>query len=361
MSIQYFEIEKGLAVDGQVTLLVGSGAPGSTTDTNDALKGTSYQDFLNGKLYTKILDGSGTDKWQPQATEAYVNSVVSANISSREPVSVHDSSATTLVALKADLDADGLIQGVSVSVGMRILASAISPGNKNVYIVGGVTTNWTLTEDANTATSGDTVYVISGTDTTKKFTFNGTNWVWDDQSITDELGFVRSFIGKAPGNDLPIYSSVTQITQNTPLETAIGALDATLGTDPLSGEVVLPTATVNANIKALDDFITLNHHKSTANNVTTQVVLDSVDKNTVDGVKWIVFASDVSTGTRKRGREIFAIHDGTTPADTQYAKISLGANITGLTYSVVITGANLELRVSSTLAANVESRRVGTV
>lgn len=293
MSDSMFRIYRGLELDDAAQFLTGSGVPGTGGDTDAAPRGSYYTNTANGAFYVKIASGTGTDKWSQLATQTYVQDYASSGSSWREPVAIADTTSTSTTDIKTDLDADDLIQGVAVTVGMRILGTNVT-GNKNVFIVGGVSGNWTLTEDTNLETNGDTVYVYSGTDAGKTYQYNGTNWVWINSADATEDGYIRTFIGKSgAGNEVPGYSSTNIITngdsletaigkldaedgyQNTfigkvagvdlpayttnnfvanndSLETAIGKLDTEIGANVSNGTVILAANKVNANITALD-------------------------------------------------------------------------------------------------------------
>lgn len=172
-----FRIYTGLELDEASRFITGEGVPGSSTNSNDAQRGSFYTNTLDGGFFVKVSQGSGVDKWQKLATENFVGSATSTGISWREPVNVVDTTHTNTASLIGDLDADDEIQGVSVISGMRILAASVT-GNRNVFIVSGSTGAWTLTEDTNSETAGDTVYVISGDEAGKTYQYDGTDWQW---------------------------------------------------------------------------------------------------------------------------------------------------------------------------------------
>ena len=128
-----FRIDTGLEIDEQAQYLTGAGAPGNDARTDAAPRGSVYTDYNTGAMYTKVSSGTGTIRWKKQATEEFVTSNSATNISWREPVDVADFTSTSTAAILADLDADDLIQGVAVYVGMRILGATVT-GNKNVYV-----------------------------------------------------------------------------------------------------------------------------------------------------------------------------------------------------------------------------------
>ena len=57
----FFRIERGLEIDDAVKIIQGSGAPGSTTDTDDALIGSTYHNVAAGTVWQKIQNGSETE------------------------------------------------------------------------------------------------------------------------------------------------------------------------------------------------------------------------------------------------------------------------------------------------------------
>ena len=273
MSQDFFRVERGIELDELVQILQGAGAPGFAGDTALAPVGSTYQDNETGAVYSKFLAGSGLDKWQKLASESYVNNAVGATVSWREPALVRDNVATTLPTGTAS--APIVIDGVSITDGQRVLFGAISAGaGKNVYVYN--QTTGTFVVDINQETIGDAVYIQSGTSAGKTFIFNGSGWVQSDQSSLDEIGYLRSFIGKsAAGNEMPTYSSTNFISDSTSLETAVGALDAQFGPNVSAGNYVVPANKTNANIQALDTAIganvTAGNHISPANKVQQNI------------------------------------------------------------------------------------------
>jgi len=256
MSLDFFRIERGLELDDLVQYLQGSGNPGAAGDTAAALVGSVYTDNASGAIWTKIAAGTGTDKWQKLASEQYVNNAVGATISWREPAKVRDNVATTIPAGTATQPI--VVDGVSITDGQRVLFSALTGGDgKNIYVYD--QTTGLFVEDTNTETSGDAAYVEAGTSAGKTYVFNGTNWVQSDQASLDELGFIRSFIGKdTTGSDMPSFATTNFVSDSTSLETAIGAIDTALGTNVSNGNFIFAANKINANIQALDTEIGAN-------------------------------------------------------------------------------------------------------
>lgn len=227
MSRKLFQVAGGLS-DGSKYYLSGSGAPGGDTAFQDAAGiGSQYQDLLTGVLYAKDTAGAGASNWKAIATAADV-AAITGGLSWREPVKIVDTTATSTVAALADLDVDDLIQGAAVLAGDRMLFSAIAL-SPNVYIVGGSSGAWTLTEDTNEESAGDTVQCLSGDNSGRMFQYNGTAWNWIGQNSSNEDGFIRAFIGKGGvGSELPAFTTEHHVTNGQSLETAIGVLDAAI-------------------------------------------------------------------------------------------------------------------------------------
>lgn len=346
MSADFFRIYRGLELDEAAQFLTGTGAPGASGDPSTAPRGSYFTDTASGDLYLKVAQGSGTDKWKKMATEDYVSTVASSGLSWREPVSVVDTTATDVAILKADLDTDDLIQGVAVSLGMCILGASIT-GNKNIFVVGGVSGDWTLTEDLNPETAGDTTYVIGGDEGGKTFQYDGSDWVWIQGSASDEDAFIRAFIGKdGAGNELPLYTSTNIVANNDSLETAagkldaeagyanafmgktdagnempdyssvnivddadsletaIGKLDAAIGAAVVDGEVILSANDVNENITALDgevesinDYLGKTVGDATPDYSSTEFVADDDNLTTAIGKLDAALAATSLTST----------------------------------------------------------------
>ena len=225
-----FEVDGGFS-DGVVHYLNSVGAPGGDASYQDAAPIGSYcSDSTNGDTYKKIAAGAGTGPsiWRREATTADLTGL-SASQSWREPAQVLDTvSADTATAL-VGMDATDTIDGVALASGDRILFTAIpqaTGGGSNVYIVGGATGAWSLTEDINQETNGDTLQVLSGTHANEIWMFNG-SWSWIGANSSSEESFLRAYIGKsAAGGVMPAFTSVNYVANGDALDIAVGKLDA---------------------------------------------------------------------------------------------------------------------------------------
>jgi cytochrome c556 len=86
-----------------------------------------------------------------------------------------------------------------------------------------------------------------------------TDWSLQGGDVSAEIGYIRSFIGKAAGDDDPDYSSENVIADADSLETALGKIDTKIGADPSANSrtnnPISPSGALQENIEALDDAI----------------------------------------------------------------------------------------------------------
>lgn len=401
MAQDLFRVLGGIQIDESVQILEGLGAP-----SLDAPLGSVYSDTSTGSVgyYQKIGAGPGADKWIRLATQDYVQQFASSAISWREPAVVR-STATSIPASSVDV-----VDGHTVAEGDRVLFSDIVGGSgPNLYVASGTPGNWTWTEDLNLESSGDTIYVIGGSDGGKTYTYNGTAWTWISQDSSDELGFLRAFVGKnAGGNELPDYSSVNQVADGQSLETAISSLDAAIGADiggtpnvvtpggtvygniqeldaaigadVTNGGTILASNTVNQNIQALDAEIgspvtsegaisasnTVNQNIQALNTaVLTQTTATTGTQTAVDtlpvGVemaKWLVKVED---GSNVRAEEVFAVTNGSTVDFTRYGVVKLGSTITPFSVVATLVAGQIVLTVTGPVGGAVVIKRISVV
>jgi hypothetical protein len=324
MAIDYFDLEKGLQLDGGRVIINVVGAPGTTTSADDAPVGSlALSD--NGSTYTKATAGAGTDKW----------AVLGSESSWREPALVKDDAVYANIAAAEVVVNTGTVDGETVVDGSRILYTLITGENKNVFIVTGTPgAGATLVEDSNATTTGDTLYIEAGTEGGKTFTFNGTLWVQSGGTALDELGYIRAFIGKtAAGSELPTYSSVQVIAQNDNLEVAIGKLDAVANVPKVSlGNTAASTATVDTVL--CDEF---------------------------GAATWKIYIQETATQDTE-SLIVTAAHDGNATNDAAVVKHNVSSklrlgNVNGADYDVVLNGTGaaqeMQLLVTATNAFDV--------
>ena len=363
MAQSYFEVEKGLLFEG-ITILPTSGAPsGAAFDA--AGVGSVAMDTSVGHIYRKIFAGTGTDKWERSATATDIANIA-IQTDWRESVLTSNLIVTTLPTGTATQTIT--VDGIVVDDNDRVLFANLTT-NPNVYIYNKAT--GLFVEDTNEETPGDTIYIEQGTNAGRTMTFNYLGaWVLTGQSSLDEEGYIRAYIGKSgTGGTLPAYTSQYHIANNDSLTTAIGKLDAAINTvenPALTGQYFTSADSLNTIVEKLDTALSTTRTLSTATNITTATVIDSVIVDTWDAVKWLVKVKGNANNALKQYVEISAIHDGKATADattadyTVFSKLKLGS-ITGLTYSVELTGTgasqSMQLKISSTLAVDIKSIR----
>ena len=363
MGLSLFHVKKGLNIDGLSQVLAGSGAPGGSGDSASAPKGSQYLDYTNGQLYVKKATGTGTDKWIRLQDKSDMDAALQG-ISWREPVLVHSS---TSYANKAAAETEvntGTIDGVAVVAGDRILFDNITGANKNVFTVTGTPgSSATLTEDANTVSKGDALYVQSGSDAGKQFSYNGTVWVQQGAASSTEIGFVKSFIGKsADGNETPDYSSNYVVTDGGSLEDAIGELDTKVGSynlgpfDPTFVE--LGNDTIMTSLIRLDVNLALARRHSFGATVGSDTATPACSTNlsglVLDecfSVEWRVAVRD---GNNRWFGVVTAIFNlATDEIDYNISSIlKIGTDIAGLDVYPTLFDNMLQLLVKTTSVAN---------
>lgn len=382
MSLQLFRVEGGIS-DGNISYLSGTGAPGGDSSYQDAAGiGSYYSDTGMGDTYKKTAAGAGADKWSNV-------SVAINNISWREPVEVNAVGETTLPVGTAGNAIT--VDGVSIEDGERVLFPDLTaPSDRNVWIYDQA--SGTFSEDPNAESAGDTLYVIGGTQGGQTWTYNSSNvWVFANSTTLDELGYIRTFIGKgASGSVTPVYTEDNYIADGDSLAVAIDKIDVALrdaedridnatvslginadgtmaafsGTNYIDGANIVTALTLldTAVAAAEGDLV-----DASADNVTTATVLDSVSVDDETCALWIVNVQN-TTGDKFFSCHVFGQHNGTAAADATSADhnrssiLRAGGNPTGLSFDVVVNGAGatqtMDLVVNSTEAVNVRAARV---
>lgn len=400
------------ALTSNVYFLQGSGVPGADGDVQDAAPiGSLYSrtDVSGTQLqqYSKIANAGATSDWVVLASTVYVDNAING-ISWREPAVVRDS-ATTLPTGTATQPIT--VDGVSITNGQRVLFSGLT-ANPNVYVYNQAA--GTFTQDANTATAGDALFVTDGTSKGNRWTFNGTDWVlFGVETDVTEITFIDTFIGKPGiGSITPTYTSNYIVATGNSLTSAISSLDVALGsgsitntgasyalssnlafTGPAPGgngsltvtaainalnsaignqvyttgtNYVIPTGvtTLAGNIDLLNvavhDIIvaTLSVTGTVSTNPEVFAVADSIPASAASEITWQVQVRETATPGNRRASEVHAITDGTTVDFTRFAELKLAGGVAGYGIAVVINGANLELQLKATAGYDYVVKRV---
>jgi len=244
MALDLFRVIDGLAIQlddqsDEAWQLIGDGAPSGTSGrTADAPVGSLWlqtdaeTDGLN--LYWKHQDTDSPVDWKQAASKDYVDTAVQG-ISWREPAKYLDgNSYITVAAALADMNPDDILTGEgTVAAGDRILFPAMGApdGGPNVFIVGGSSGSWTLTEDTNDETDGDAILINEGSSADQQWIYDGTTWIqFGGAGSATELTNIRNYIGKpTSGAIFPQYQSNQIVSDNDDLTEASGKLDLHLG------------------------------------------------------------------------------------------------------------------------------------
>lgn len=396
MGLDLFRVSLGLDVessDGSTNayILQGNGTPGGDAAEQDAspigsifMRTDVETNELNLYYKFSLVNNSAAD-WKQTTSKEYVDAIANG-LSWREPVLIHDSTTyADITAVETSANVSDTLDGVTIVDGDRILLSAITTGADNVYIVSGSTGAWTFTADANLESDGDAVLVQQGTYAEEQWVYDGTAWVqFGSAAGSAELGFLRAYTGKTgPGSELPTYSSTDIIAQSSTLETAIGALDNSIGTQSYTNDnvvvdgedvtssidaldtaigtqlytndnVVVDGETLTQSIDALDTAIGLfqdEHLESTGSNVvaTAGITLDTVPLAEATQIEWIIQVRETITPANRRGVILHAFNDGVSLIDYSRSNIlKLGSALAGFTISADINGTDMRLRLTAT-------------
>ena len=310
-----------------------------------------------------------------------------SGLSIRPPVAAIDTTDTTLPT------ANPVIDGYIVAIGDRILFTALSSGNNEIYVAGGTLSvmTWTLATDGQAETGaptkGDIVFIKNGTvHANQQYAYEGSSWVqysaaqpWTfstglsvvGQTVSVSYGTIAGTA--AQGNDSRLSDSRTPLAHvlDGPLHTVSGetpgnVMLATSATSfaftPISGDLgisasgVATISTIN-NI-ALNNLGLQQNIATLADNVSTAAL--------VTGCSWAIasyrsiripFSITRGSGNYCVGY-IVLLHDGTTPRVTYIEDDSIGTS--GVTFTTAINTGNIQLLYTTTSTGSAATIRFTT-
>jgi len=254
------EVSNGISItDGddieKIHLLPTSGAPGLTTEHDDAPRGSISVDELNGKLYSKVAQGTGQAVWKFMANEDDL-AAVAASSHNRAPVKVMDDTAHADITAAEVAMNTGTIDGVTMVDGYRVLLPNLVTGAQDIYVISGTPgAGATYIVDTHGLHDGDQVYVQEGTANADiQLSYDGTTWNITGQGQTTALTHIRAYIGKpTTGAVLPQYSSNNYILDNDDLSTAASKLDAQVGTNSSNiNALTISTGNIQTEVDAIE-------------------------------------------------------------------------------------------------------------
>ena len=407
-----FRVGLGIEIESanlasKADILQGSGAPGADSGIQDAAPiGSLYlrTDAVanNLQLYVKVASTNSASDWKAQTTKEYVDAVVQG-LSWREPVVAND---TALYADASAFPVSGTVDTVVLADLDRVLFSNVTlAGDNNVFVWHSGTSTWT--EDTNAESAGDALLVTNGTKADQQWVYSGVTSGWvqlTNATSLAELAYIRTFIGKsAAGSITPTYSSTEVVTPGTSLQTAVGALDAAIGTGnivntggnyavtsdgtwaPSPGSNTITGLVDNLNAAIGDRSYTLNNVVTDGEAVAVSVekldlavgvlqnntlvisgtnvaasstVVDSIDVTAASEMLWMIQVRENATPTKRRSNEVHAMSDGTSVDHTTYAGLTLGGAIAGFAITVDVSGGLMRLKLSATNNVDYVVKRV---
>jgi hypothetical protein len=204
------------------------------------------------------------------------------------------------------------------------------------------------------------------------------NWVLAINTVNQNIQAIDAHLGAAVTTGNYIINSDTTNQNVQLLDTALGAnvvngnfvlasnkintniqaIDTEIGAQVSDGTYVLHTNSINQNIQVIDTALGTISKESTALNVTTSTVIDTISATVV---KWIVKVTDAANSANVTAYEVFAGTNGLAADWTKFATLKLGSTIPGLALSVALSGANLQLSIAATANVNVVVRRVSSI
>ncbi len=269
-------------------------------------------------------------------------------------------STVVLAAGTAGSGGGDLFAALAAADTKTFTAGTAVPGpGSNVYVYDQPSGTF-FTDPANGATSGDAVYVQTGTCADALYFYNGTIWISTVGGTAAEEGFIRDFIGKdGTGPETPDYS--------TPTESQSG--DEPSDRDPFTDATGKGTAAASMGYVAYDNdnlelaIAKLNNEMFQNNRhlyATAVQVLADIMPAYVNCAKWVVYVADAG---RFRAYDVFAVNDGATGVDfTTSNSLSLGSGaITGLTIDVTAAAGAFTLTVTTSENVTIEIRRYATL
>ena len=197
-------------------------------------------------------------------------------------------------AITADVTASAVM---TASLGYSVVGTTVITAEHSAQSIdGGSDGSWLLVEDPyNEETDGDIVWIDQGTNGGRIYRREEGVWIQQGKVERNELQYIRNFIGKqTDGNEMPDYTSENWINDGDDLVTAISKLDAEIGGNVTGGTYISNTYTVNQNIQNLNDALETVKHIEKTEGVQSTTVISSVETNSCIGLKFLVFARNMS-------------------------------------------------------------------
>ncbi len=342
-----FRTRTGISINDVASLIYVDAAPGASGLSSSIAPGAiaigSSGSPVQGKLYQKLLSGTGTDKWQQLVSQQELSDALAAQ------ASAFDAKASVRVATTANLSvtasgsgvgktltatANGAISidGVALALNDRVLVKDQTTGSDNgiyiVSVVGDGSNPYELTRatDADDIiTAGMFTFTEEGTSNADKgyilvtnnpITVDTTSLSFSLFSSAGGIGAVQAEIdaievslGSAINTDGTFagFSGTNHIDGATSFTSAITLLDSEIGADPVANSrtnnPIVAGANLNDNIERLDDALGSDSSLSPLTRTVGQLTLANSVYGNLDQLDSAIGAdSDLSPISRTSGQ-----------------------------------------------------------
>lgn len=377
MSRVFFGVEKGIDIhaengDLQVRILSGLAIPDGLLDQSTAPIGSLYLRNTNGELYQKIANAGNAADWQlngasavsigtwrPEKVRALTNETLSVGVRDLVANPFTDDNAPLLTA--ADFvvgshvigDADGtpvLYRVSAVSAPNITLSLATLPMvDQDAFVV------QSYLPDSPDSQEKSAIAVFSDGVMLKLADFN---WnIADGINLSVSYAAVNGSISSAD----TVNSAIQKLDGNQQdIQAASGLAQGSTDYGTFTGLSLADAQTSKQLFQRIETLLEQMRGVQVAA-ITSITTVDSVPHSSVKACKWLVECFEDATPANRKAFEVYALNNGTLVDDTEYAKLSIGANF-NVSLSVDISGADMRLRAASSSAGvTVTARRIEVI
>lgn len=368
MARKYFGIEKLLRIfktdsdTEHFDIMFGSGLPGGDTgEQDDANAGAVYfrQNGASSTMYQKIGTANSTADWQengssqavignwrPEKVRATTNEAVSAGITN--PVAWADNDGAVdgndfIVGEFVIVDADGTpalmeVTVVTSSTSITLAAAATPIANNDTFISINYLPDPVNMEGQAIVNKTSTIMVkIGDVDWNFATGINISSGYASGNGTISSADSVESAIQKLDGNQQDIQSA-----------SGLSQGDVNYGSFTTPASLLLAASQTSKQLFQRLGVLLAQLRGVEVTGLTTLAVIDSVPHSSVKCVMWLVCVFEEATPANRKFYEIQAMTDGTL-VDDSVKILKMGANF-NFVLSIIINGANMELKASSSTA-----------
>lgn len=388
-------IEKGIAFydengdDVASVELFGVGAPGTTTEQDNAPIGSLYRDNDSGgsgHLYRKKSAGAGASTWERFATNSDLLAikfrservkVVTGDVAPSEGGTIDlgtspfgDDEGTTLAG--ADFAVNDFI--IFGSGGTPVLGQ-VSNIAGDVLTITYLGFDALAEDDKFTAShylpdspddqEGSALVLYNGTDIVK---IGDIDW-----NFATGIGLAAPYVpgfGDITDADT-VQSAIQKLDGNTDqILLALGLSQGAANFGTFSGNILSDNSSAKTLFQEIETYLEglASPVETSQDGVTSAVTLDSVPVDSIAACKWLIYARLVSSPDNVKALELYALNDGvvggadaTDTDSTKYSRIKIGSNF-NLQVSADVSGSGaaqvMRLRVQASAAVDVRATRI---